>query len=95
MTLGENPSAKFWYPSKQPLDYKSINWRDSEVAVQVRLKSIWFQSNKSFGGCLEVEHVMVRERDLSCPFEDDAADDRAGWADAEQSVDATPPEEGE
>jgi len=50
-------------------------WRDSEFAVQVRLKSIWFQSNKSFGGCLEVEHVMVRQRDMSCPFDDDASEE--------------------
>ena len=38
------------------------------------------------------------EEESTQPFsdiEDDAADDRAGWADAEQSVDATPPEEGE
>lgn len=75
MTFGDNPSARFWTPSKQPLDYRTINWRDSEFAVQVRLKSIWFQSNKSFGGCLEVEHVMVRQRDMSCPFDDDASED--------------------
>ena len=71
MTLGQKPSAKFWTIDKKPLDYQDICWRDSEFAIQVRLKSIWFQSNKSFGGCLEVEHVLVRQTDNSCPFGDD------------------------
>ena len=71
MTIGEKPSAKFWTTTKQPLDYNNISWRDSEFAVQVRLKSIWFQANTSFGGCLEVEHVLVRQADTSCPFESD------------------------
>jgi hypothetical protein len=73
MTLGDKPSAKFWTTTKQPLDYNNIAWRDSEFAVQVRLKSIWFQANKSFGGCLEVEHVLVRQADRGCPFETDEA----------------------
>ena len=71
MTLGLRPSAKFWTSEKTPLDHNNISWRDSEFAVQCRLKSIWFQSNKSFGGCLEVEHVLVRGADTSCPFEAD------------------------
>ena len=71
MTLGDKPSAKFWTPERTPLDHNTISWRDSEFAVQCRLKSIWFQSNKSFGGCLEVEHVLVRGADTSCPFEVD------------------------
>ena len=71
MTLGDRPSAKFWTPERTPLDHNTISWRDSEFAVQCRLKSIWFQSNKSFGGCLEVEHVLVRGADTSCPFEVD------------------------
>ena len=71
MTLGEKPSARFWTTDKQPLDHRSISWRESEFAVQARLKSIWFQSNRSFGGTLEVEHVLVRQADKSCPFETD------------------------
>ena len=71
MTLGEKPSARFWTTEKQPLDHHSISWRESEFAVQARLKSIWFQSNRSFGGTLEVEHVLVRQADNSCPLETD------------------------
>ena len=69
MNLGDRPSAKFWTHKREPLDHLSIDWRNSELAVQIRLKSVWFQSNKSFGCCAEVEHVMVRQNDLSCPFE--------------------------
>ena len=69
MTLGDKPSAKFWGADKKPLDPKTINWRNSEFGVQVRLKSIWFQANRSFGACLEVEHVLVQQTDQSCPFE--------------------------
>ena len=69
MTLGDKPSAKFWGADKKPLDPKNIDWRNSEFGVQVRLKSIWFQANRSFGGCLEVEHVLVQQTDQSCPFE--------------------------
>ena len=75
MTLGDKPSAKFWTTDKKPLEHANISWRDSEFAVQVRLKSIWFQSNRSFGGTLEVEHVLVRQADNSCPFENDAIDE--------------------
>ncbi len=71
MTLGDRPSAKFWTTDKQPLDHTKLSWRDSEFAAQVRLKSIWFQSHRSFGACLEVTHLLVRQRDLSCPFDDD------------------------
>ena len=75
MTLGDKPSAKFWTTDKKPLEHANISWRDSEFAVQVRLKSIWFQSNRSFGGTLEVEHVLVRQADNSCPFEDNDVED--------------------
>ena len=47
-----------------------IDWKNSEFAVQCRLKYVWFQA-KSFGECLEAEHIMVKQADLSCPFSDD------------------------
>ena len=71
MTLGEKPSVRFWTTEKQPVDYHNTSWRESEFAVQARLQSIWLQSNRSFGGTLEVEHVLVRQADKSCPFETD------------------------
>ena len=77
MTLGDSPSAKFWTHKKAPLSHNNIDWRNSEFAVQIRLKSVWFQSNKSFGCCAEVEHVMVRQSDSSCPFEGDKSDDES------------------
>ena len=36
---------------------------------------MWFQANRSFGGCLEVEHLMVRQADMSCPFDAESVDD--------------------
>ena len=72
MTLGEKPSVKCWQAkTKAALDHQDIDWRGSELGVQVRLKCLWFQSNKSFGATLEVEHVLVQSYDTCCPFEEE------------------------
>ena len=76
MTLGDKPSVNIWGVDRKAIDHKDVDWRNSEFAVQVKVKSMWFQSNKSFGGCLEVEHLMVRQTDMSCPFDaDESVDD--------------------
>ena len=54
---------------------------NSEFAVQVKVKSMWFQSNRSFGGCLEVEHLKIGQADRHCPFDADSVDNPFNSAD--------------
>ena len=71
MTLGDKPSAHFWHEDKTPFaegQHKTIDWRNSQFAIQVRLKSVWFQANKSYGATLEVEHILIKQADAACPF---------------------------
>jgi len=76
MTLGDNPSAHFWHEDKTPFvenQHKTIDWRNSTFALQVRLKSVWFQANKSYGATLEVEHILIKQADATCPFLEESA----------------------
>ena len=75
LTLGGGKcSAKVWNDARQrltPAEVEEIDWPSAQLGVVVRVVGVYFQA-QSFGPMLEVESLLVKAEDASCPFGDAA-----------------------
>ena len=66
-------SFRAWDEQKQPLSTEQlteVDWPRASLGVMVRIVGVYFQA-QSFGPMLEVENLLIKAEDTSCPFASD------------------------